>query len=195
MENIKSGAARAGKFLFRLLDMVKFGEIMDFIFGIVKFNTRTLSSTEEEEAKKVFAGSINYHQVRIDEYSLIAAIGAFFQGGGGMGVTLFHTINFNKKINTTSGNNDMAWLIHELTHISQYEHVGSQYIGEAMYAQATTGYNYGGGSSLSGKDLKDFNREQQGDIIRDYYINVLYGSSVYASEYQRLQQQLVKGDL
>ena len=40
-------------------------------------------------------------------------------------------------------------MIHELTHVWQYQHTGSQYLADAVYAQATgdgvgdSGYNYG----------------------------------------------------
>lgn len=175
-----SGAAWVGRLITKLLDVIGIGEIMDLLWQIIKFNTRTLSSTEIAEAKKVFGSSISYWQVRIDEYSLIAWIGSLFSGGGGMGVTTFHTINFNHKIKTAPGNSDMAWLIHELTHVSQYEHVGSQYMGEALHAQATGGYGYGGEPALlaafaAGKHLRDFNREQQGDIARDFYLALTSG--------------------
>ncbi len=175
-----SGAAWVGRLITKLLDVIGIGEIMDLLWQIIKFNTRTLSSTEIAEAKKVFGSSISYWQVRIDEYSLIAWIGSLFSGGGGMGVTTFHTINFNHKIKTAPGNSDMAWLIHELTHVSQYEHVGSQYMGEALHAQATGGYGYGGEAGLlaafaAGKHLRDFNREQQGDIARDFYLALTSG--------------------
>jgi hypothetical protein len=175
-----SGAAWVGRLITKLLDVIGISEIMDLLWQIIKFNTRTLSSTEIAEAKKVFGSSISYWQVRIDEYSLIAWIGSLFSGGGGMGVTTFHTINFNHKIKTAPGNSDMAWLIHELTHVSQYEHVGSQYMGEALHAQATGGYGYGGEAGLltafaAGKHLRDFNREQQGDIARDFYLALTSG--------------------
>ncbi len=128
-----SSAAWAGRLVAKLLDLVGFGEIMDLLFNIIKINTRTLNAVERQEATKVFRSSINYGQVRIDEASLIALIGAFFSKSKGMGVTLFHTINFNKKIAAAPGNGDMRWLVHELTHVSQYEHVGSQYIGAFMH--------------------------------------------------------------
>ena len=180
-----SGAAWVGRLIAKLVDVVGLGEIMDLIWQFIKFNTRTLSSTETAEAKKVFAGSISYWQVRIDEYSLIAWLGSLFSGGGGMGVTTFHTINFNHKIKTAPGNSDMAWLIHELTHVSQYEHVGSQYLGEAIHAQATAGYGYGGEAALlaahaAGKHFRDYNREQQGDIARDFYLTLTSGRSTVA---------------
>jgi hypothetical protein len=186
VDGFLSGAAWVGRLIAKLIDVAGIGEVWDLVMQIIKFNTRTMTSTEKSEAQKTFKNSISYWQVRIDEYSLISAIGAAFKGGGGMGVTTFHTINFNQKINATAGSGDMHWLTHELTHVSQYEHVGSQYLGEAIHAQATGGYVYGGPSVLwrpttnpspnpTGKHFRQFNREQQGDIAADYY-DTLYGT-------------------
>ncbi len=53
--------------------------------------------------------------------------------------------------------------------------MGSVYIPRALRAQfSTEGYDYGGLANLllavrSGKKLDDFNLEQQGDILADYY--------------------------
>lgn len=189
------GLAWIGRYVAKLLDIIGAGELWTLLMNILKgWSTRTMTSVEVTEARKVFDTSISYWQVRIDEMSLIAKIGAFFSGGGGMGVTTAHTINFNRKISAGAGNADMVWLMHELGHVAQYTHVGLQYMGEAIHAQATAGYNYGGGGALAGKDLKDFNREQQADILSHYYRDVLYGTSVYAADYTRLRNQAVHGD-
>lgn len=202
MDGILGGAAWTGRLIGKLLDVISIGEIFDFVSQIIKFNSRTLSGAEVSEAQKVFGNSISYWQVRIDQASLIAKIGAWFQKSTGMGVTTFHTINFNRKISTAPGNGDMSWLIHELTHVAQYEARGSQYLGEAIYAQATDGYNYGGPTGLAGKSFSDFNREQQGDIAEDYYEGVLFnnkssgvpGPSDLAT-YQPLIDQLRAGQI
>lgn len=159
------GAVWVGRLIAKLFDLRTYPEILDLLWQIIKFNTRTLTSIEEQEARSVFMNSINYWQVRIDEYSLIALIGAKISSSG-MGVTTFHSINFNRKINTAAGNEDMIWLIHELTHVAQMEHVGSQYIGEAVYAQATEGYDY---TPSAKSHLSDYNREQQASIVENYY--------------------------
>jgi hypothetical protein len=187
------GLAWVGRLIAKMLDLVGFAELWTLAMNIIKFwSTRTLTAVEEAEARKVFGGSIAYWQVRIDEQSLIAAIGAFFSGGGGMGVTTGHTINFNHKISASPGSSDMAWLIHELTHVAQYTHVGLQYMGEAIHAQATGGYAFNE-ADLAIKNLADFNREQQGDIIRNYYDLVLYGSSPYAADYTKMRDQARSG--
>ena len=73
----------------------------------------------------------------------------------------------------------MGWLIHELTHQWQYQHIGIRYLIEAILAP-TYVYAPPGQSpnealkelSQAGKHFKDFNREQQADILRDYYDNL-----------------------
>ena len=67
-------------------------------------------------------------------------------------------------------------MVHELTHVYQYERVGSVYLGQAVWAQLKLGraaYDYGGALGLEarwleGKRLKHYNREQQGMIAQDY---------------------------
>ena len=186
LDGFLAGAAWVGRLIAKLLDLIGFGEIMDLLWQIIKFNSRPLTSAEIAEASKVFGNTISYWQVRVDEHSLIAVLGALFQGTKNMGVTLFHTINFSRKIKPAPGSSDMGWLIHELAHVWQMEHVGMQYIGEAVHAQATTGYVYGvdrdyrnnangtllATSRSNGKTLQDFNREQQAAIAEHYYMRL-----------------------
>lgn len=174
-KSLLSILAWLGRVLSKTLDLVFLGELLDLTFQLVKPNSRTLTPLEIAEAQKVFGIGIPYWQVRIDELSLIAWIGAWLVKSKNMGVTTFHTINFTRKLNVEPGNHDMEWLIHELAHVSQMEHAGVQYIVEAIVAQNTGGYNYGGKEALVGKKLQYFNREQQSEIAADYYKYVLYG--------------------
>ena len=67
--------------------------------------------------------------------------------------------------------------MHELTHVYQYEQVGSRYLGEAIYILIKTKrdcYRYGGRDGLRAVKAKngrfsDFNREQQAMIVQDYF--------------------------
>jgi hypothetical protein len=166
-----------GRIIAKILDICIFPEIMDLLWRNIKPDTRRLTPVEEEEARKVFGDSIAYMQVRIDENSLIAWLGAKINHCSGMGVTTFHTINFNKKIKTAAGNSNMKWLIHELAHVAQMEYVGSRYMVEAFYAQATEGYGYIPGAK---PHLCDYNREQQASIAADFYIASISGRSTAA---------------
>jgi hypothetical protein len=168
-----------GRLIAKTLDLFAFPEIMDQLWRMIKSNTRSLTQIEQKEALSVFGDSIDYSMVLIDEYSLIAWLGAKINRKSGMGVTTFHTVNFNQKLRTAAGSPDMKWLIHELAHIAQMEHAGSQYLIEAFHAQATEGYGY----TLGDKShLRDYNREQQASIVADYYIKRISGISTAAFE-------------
>jgi hypothetical protein len=188
--NFVSFTLLAGLIAAKIFGLYAFPEIMDLLWQRTKSNTRSLTTTEEKEARKVFGESINYSKVRIDEFSFIAWIGAKMNRCLNMGVTTFHTINFNRKIRTEAGNADMKWLIHELTHIAQMEHCGSKYLVEAIYAQATEGYAYKLGSKLH---LSEYNREQQASIVADYYI--IHSSGGSTAAYDPYITQLRVGEL
>lgn len=168
-----------GCFIAKALDLFAIPKIMDLLWRRIKFNTRSLTPIEKMEALSVFGDSIDYSKVLVDEYSFIAWLGAKINRHSGMGVTTFHTINFSQKIRTAGGSSDMKWLIHELTHIAQMEHSGSQYLVEAFHAQVTEGYDY----SLGEKPhLRDYNREQQASIVADFYSKHFLGISTAAYE-------------
>ncbi len=212
LDGILSGTAWALRLIGKLADVAGIGEIWDLVFQIIKVNTRSLSSGEQSEARKVFQSSISYWRVRVDEHSLISKVGAAFKGASGLGVTTFHTINFDHKITAAAGSLDMRWLAHELTHVSQYEHAGSQYLGEAVHAQATAGYDYHGPSALwrpsthvapntLGRHFGGFNREQQADIAADYYyslyhnVHPVHGFALITTDYEPVIDELRHGKL
>lgn len=172
-------ALRLGRLIAKTLDLITFPRIMDLLWRIIKSNTRSLTQIEHKEALGVFGDSVNYSKVLVDENSFIAWFGAKINRRTGMGITTFHTINFNQKLQTVAGSSDMKWLIHELTHVAQMEHAGSQYLIEAFHAQASEGYGYILGEK---PHLRDYNREQQASIVADYYVKRISG--IPASAYE-----------
>lgn len=170
-------ALGVGQFIAKVFDVCAFPAFMDRLWQIVKLNTRSLTRIEEQEARSIFGNRINYQKVHIDEASFIAWLGTKLKRCSGMGVATFHTINFNRKLNTAAGSSDMKWLIHELTHVVQMEHTGSQYLAEAFHAQATAGYVYRSGEK---RHFREYNREQQACIVADYYIARCSGGSTAA---------------
>ena len=127
--------------------------------------TRSLSDQEKAYARSIFGDSINLDAVRIDEYSLAGA-------PSGRPFTTFHTINSWGKFDFNDVN-DRAVLMHELTHVWQFEHMGGRYIPDALAHNDLADYDYGGVAGLTaalaaGKGLLDFNVEQQAKIVEDY---------------------------
>jgi hypothetical protein len=175
--SLLSLAMGIGQISAKILDFCAFPELMDRLWQAVKLNTRSLTAIEEKEARSIFGDRIDYRKVRIDEASFIAWTRAKLKRLSGMGVATFHTINFTRELNTAPGNSDMKWLIHELTHVAQMEHAGSQYLVEAFYAHASEGYAYRPGTK---KHFREYNREQQACIVADYYIARCSGRSTAA---------------
>ncbi len=79
----------------------------------------------------------------------------------------------------------MPWLIHELTHVWQYQQGVPT---SAVILSAFKGnYDYGGEANLrkrwsEGESFGDFGTEQQGDILQDYYKRLVVGRDVSAYE-------------
>ncbi len=163
-----------GRLFTKTFDLLGLAEFWTFWWTAFHPRCRPLSELEEIEAKRIFKDSIPYTLIRIHESSRIARIGARFARAADLGICLCYVIHFTRPIQSKGGNHDMAWLIHELVHVSQTEYVGIQYMPEALHAQFTTGYDYGGPEGIEGKTFFHFNREQQGCIPADYYQYVLY---------------------
>ena len=140
-------------------------------------NKRPMTGDERTEAKLVFGDSLNMNKVTLAEAPIMAI--------GNMARTPFDTIYFPPGTFKESFTDFMPWLIHELTHVWQYQHGVSvlEKLWVALHGQKA--YNYGGEAALrsasaSGKRFTDFNTEQQGDILRDYYRKLKEGKDTSA---------------
>ena len=142
------------------------GGIAGLVIGdVVSANPRGLTGPEKTEAQLVFRSSLNYDAVQIVEAPIM---GSFDNAR-----TPFETIYFPPGAHQDK--DYLPWLIHELTHVWQTQR-GVSAIKKtltSLYA-FVVGYSYGGTPKLiqavvDGKHFTDFNTEQQGDILRDYY--------------------------
>ena len=150
------------------------------------FDSRPMEAHEINEAKKVFGDQLDYDELRIFEGAelpnFIDDIGRLLKGMDKRAqnmknaITLGNWCIFGRELETEHPN-DMAWMIHELTHAWQYQTLGWDYLSKALSAQKNLGakaYDFGGEDGLkssrkNGKLFKEFNMEQQGDITREYY--------------------------
>ena len=150
------------EFLLLILDCLGISELLETISDFVKFNTRPLQAWEKDLARQVFGNKIRYSRVRIDEYA--------FAGPKQKSICYVSFFLVN-----SWGSMENSLLLHELTHVWQYQRMGIVYIPRALGAQLYgEGYNYGGADHL--RDLRTrqvtidhFNLEQQADIVSDYY--------------------------
>jgi len=171
------GAAWAGTLIMQVLDLLGLPELFSLLWRIV---TRVTPLTGDEiatAAAVLGSTALRYGDVRVARGGILRPI---FKLNSGRAFTTFHTVNF-----PDDGRLDV--LIHELVHVFQHERLGGIYLGECIYAQATGGYDYGGPDGLrrareAGKRYHDFNREQQAQMVQDYYLHQRYGEDVSAYE-------------
>ncbi len=143
--------------------------------------TRTLSQEEYAAAQPIFENGLDFTRVRVSEGSqlpnTVGRIGAALRGRPAPpanAITVGNTSYFPREL--TDGLIDVAWLMHELTHQWQYQHFGMIYLAQAIAAPTYVYTNPGETPAAAlvrlydeGKTFASFNREQQGDIVRDYY--------------------------
>jgi hypothetical protein len=184
----QTGGELAG-WLHRLLtqtfDLLGGPEIGQFVMHLI---TRTTPLTGDEIATMssvLGPNALRYEDIRVAEGGLFDLI---FKLNGNLAFATWHTVNMPREGHHTRANR--AILVHELTHIYQYERVGTRYLGEAIYMLIKTKrdcYNYGAADGLqqacdAGRTYRDFNREQQAQITQDYYTLRERGVDVSAYE-------------
>ena len=172
--------------------------------SICKPTKRPLYNWEVKEAQTVFGDQIDYQKIRIHECSKLPSrlqrIGTFFNKNIDnqsppavcIGNNIFFPIALPKFPPSSDQDNlhKMSWMIHELTHVWQFQHIGWKYLYKAMLLQVHLGskaYQFGGEAGLmkmtaEKKHISDFNLEQQGDIARSYYERKTQGKNIQAWE-------------
>jgi len=170
------------------------------------FDTRKLTAHEIAEAKKVFGDKLDYDEIRIcagtELPNFIDDIGKFIKKMPKRderiknAITLGNCVFFGRELDTKTLT-DMSWMIHELTHVWQFQSMGWDYLFQALDAQKKLGakaYDFGGEEGLkarkkTGSMLKEFNLEQQGDITRNYYQKLVKreDTSAWAEYIQEIQ--------
>jgi hypothetical protein len=192
-QKAKGGAAWLGTMLSRLFDLIGGPEIVEFVLHMLS-NATPLSAGERVAAQSVLgANALRWDEVRIDQGGVM---GLVFKLNGGRSFTTFHSINM-----PASDRADLSIVVHELTHVDQYEHAGSVYIGQALGDQIAEGshaYDYGGPSGLAtdrkaGKHYADYGRERQAQIAQDYYRDTTAGTPT--PDYDPYIAELRKGEL
>jgi hypothetical protein len=168
VDKLVAGAAWAGTLLSRIFDLVGGPELLEFVEHILVGTATRLSGPEIAAAQSVLGPSaVRWGDVRIGESGPLLDL--IFSVNEGRAFTTWHTIMMPRGERA-----NLAIVVHELTHVYQYERVGTLYIGQAIHAQAGAGYDYDGAAGLrrartAGRHFKDFNREQQAQIAQDYY--------------------------
>jgi hypothetical protein len=155
-------------------------------------SSRSLTPLEEAEARTVFADGILYHRVHIAENArwtnalprVYDWLAGHPQPIGDNAIALGHHLLFPRRLRTSveslaAGDvGDLAWLIHELTHVWQAERIGWRYLGQALWVHLRhqeSAYDFGGEPAMLAaidgrRPLRSFNVEQQAEIARACYL-------------------------
>lgn len=148
------------------------GLVVTAIGAALAANKRPLDPQERDAATKVFGPSLNCDRVRLATSAII--------GFGSNARALPGAIYFPPKALT---GDYLPWLMHELTHSWQYQHGVSMF--ETIWNAIRRDYDYGDeagllAASAAGRRFGEFNTEEQGDIVRDYYCAMRAGRSTAA---------------
>lgn len=166
-----------------LFDLAGGPELGEFFLHLIT-NTTPLTGTEIGQAAAVLGPTgMRYGDVRVAQGGLLDLI---FKLNGNLAFATWHTISLPKSGRHTRDN--WPLVMHELTHVYQYEHIGSRYLGEAIYMLVKTKrdcYDYGDVDGLktavvAGKRYLDYNREQQAMIVQDFCFLTARGADVQA---------------
>jgi hypothetical protein len=159
--------------LVGLFDLVGGPEIAQFLMHLITHTTPLTADEIAAMASVLGPTALRYGDIRVAAGGLFDWI---FKWNGNLAFTTWRTMNFPRNGRHTRTN--ISIIIHELAHVYQYEQVGSRYLGEAIYMLIKTKrdcYNYDGESGLkiahkANKNFLIYNREQQAQIIQDYYM-------------------------
>lgn len=175
------------------------------------FHARPLTPYEKSEARKIFGDRLDTRAIRIFEGArlpnLLDDLGRFIKKMPKREITVKNAITlgnncfFGRELKTDEIKDldakltpsqfiEMSWLIHELTHAWQYQTMGWSYLLSAWDSQSKLGakvYDFGGETSLKkrqkqGAKIKDFNLEQQGKIVQEYWERKKKGEDTSAYE-------------
>lgn len=172
----RNGGLWVARLFFQVLDLLGAPELVAIVWRVAT-GARALNSDELALAARILGPAMRrYGDVRVARGGILPLI---YRLNGGRPFALFQTINL------TCPAEDI--FLHELVHVCQYERVGSRYIVEALLAQREEGYGYGGEEGLrvawaQGRRLRDFNREQQAQILQDYYCRLCQDLDTSAHE-------------
>jgi hypothetical protein len=134
-------------------------ETLAYQYGWAFGRRRSLDDAERRQAREIFGDSLDLDAVRIVTTPLAAAP-----------TTLGDYIRSSSSMST-------ATLIHELTHVWQYQHGGAGYISDSLCHQVAAWAATGSRNAAydltdivrSGKRFSEYTAEQQAMIVETYY--------------------------
>jgi hypothetical protein len=128
-------------------------------------NKRSLTPGELQKLQRVFGGGINYGPVCLVRLSRFVTT-----LNGSRAFVTGNTVNLPESDYLAIQNGrSFSLLVHEMTHVWQFQRKGWGYVAEALWAQSFgDGYDYAK-ALRQGTPWKKMNPEQQGQMIEDAF--------------------------
>jgi hypothetical protein len=130
--------------------------LLDLGQGAFASSGRPLSVVEESLLRDVFKQSVDYDPVRIAQTGL---------GAEGRPYTFGNTIRIPPKTDFVT-----RTLVHEMTHVWQYQTKGTGYLSDSIWHQATGSDAYRV-VLAAGRSIHGYTAEQQAVIVESYYVD------------------------
>lgn len=141
------------------------GKLVEFVQSalLIQAPKRRLTAAETAMLRRVFWESVAVEKVRLVE----GRAGLF--GLNARPFTLGYTIYLKER----DVSQEPALLVHECTHVWQYEHVGASYTAEAVGAQWFVDDEYSWEKEIGRNNTEwvSFNREAQASFLEDIYVH------------------------
>jgi hypothetical protein len=146
--------------------LVILGKAVAFVQAVffVQLGERALTEAERDLLRHVFGGSVALYNVRV-----VQGFAGLFSTND-RPFTLGNTI-YLKDVNPAV---EPDTLVHECTHVWQFQNVGTRYTTDALWAQATIegqGYVWENESARGLLRWQDFNKEAQAAFLQDLWQN------------------------
>ncbi|KPJ85753.1 hypothetical protein AMJ57_01780, partial [Parcubacteria bacterium SG8_24] len=132
------------------------------VFVPLSFGARPLTEPEISVVRTIFGTSIDLDKVRIRFGGPLT----WFSSS----VTIGNVISFPAGRYDGSGPADLAWLVHELVHVWQYQNFGWGYVPESVWEQLTESDAYVVHYDATISFL-DYDIEEQAVIVAEYFLD------------------------
>lgn len=158
------------------LPLIGFGFLLlTILLVLFPFSSRPLFEQEMDLAQEYFGSSIEYSKIKIKKGGLLTLIYP--------GFTFANTISFPVGQYDYEESTDQALLLHELTHVWQYQQNGLSYLPEALYVEIFTSEPYVVHYD-STKSFFDYDVEEQGEIVADFFLSQNPDYAIYIESIQ-----------
>lgn len=146
------------------------------LLGPPFIGNRTLTQQERALAESLFASSVDYSRVRVNEGGPLTWIPA--------GITTGNVISFPRGTYDENDKRDGALFLHEMTHVWQYQHIGVSYAWRSVYEEVTQPDAYVVHYDAN-KRFSEYDLEEQGEIVAEYFLT---GDERYVPYMEELQE-------